>query len=116
MTPDTAGLLVAELAAGRRVIVLSASVRLSRDALETVAAAAITADLDDALVVRRAAGASRVACPRTGGQATFRSGGQGVHGMTADVVLLDDGYDPSPAVLAGVAPVLAVSGGQVVRP
>lgn len=98
--------IVADLAAGRRVLVVCQDVRASRDAFYSIAAAAISADLDDDLVVRRANGSERIGHPN-GGVVLFRSRRQLARGLSADVIVLD--FDASDDELAELLPVIAAS-------
>jgi hypothetical protein len=104
--------VLADLIAGRRVLVMTQNVLDGRDLLEQLAVAAEHKGIRSNLTVARAHGAERVG-HTGGGWVLFRSLRTGCHGLTADVVFIDG--DPTPEQLAGVMPVVASTGGEVFR-
>lgn len=99
--------ILADMRAGRRVLVVAQTVRMARFAFNEVAAAAVEGE-----TVRRANGRERITHP-DGGWIRFCSvSGHGARGLAADVVFID--ADPTMEQLAELVPV-AASGGEVFR-
>lgn len=102
--------VLADLVAGRRVLVVSAHLRESRVLLDQLVSEAVDDDL--VVVVRRANGRESVELPRSGGSVVFRSVGQSMRGLEADVVFVD-AY-ATPEVLHELEIVVA-AGGELIR-
>lgn len=100
--------------AGKRIIVLTATMLASRVALEDVATLAPVG-----ATVRRANGMEGVTYPG-GGSVTIRSYRQGARGHSADVIYLDEGVDAElrdPAAWDSLRASVATSPhGEIIRP
>lgn len=79
--------IAADIAQGKRVIVLTLTTDLSREALDELAERA-----PEGSRIERANGAERITCP-SGGRVILRSYRQGSRGHGADVIFLDYGVD-----------------------
>lgn len=106
----TAG-IVADLALGRRVLLVAESITAGRAAFEQIASALQDADLGGGLVVRRANGGEHISLPH-GGHFEFRSVRSSARGLTFDVIFFDS--DPTPDQLAEFMPAWA-TGGEAFR-
>lgn len=104
--------VLADLAAGRRVLVVSQTVNQGRYAFDDIVSALQDAGRHDDVIVRRANGAQRIE-DRRGGWVRFCSVASSARGMTADVVFID--ADPTIEQLADLMPVVASTGGEVIR-
>lgn len=100
-----AGVLT-DVTAGRRVLVVTADQQASRYALADVVAALEAAGRQGDVRIFRAAGAERVD-RLAGGGVVFRSIRQGVHGLSADVLVLE--AEPTMDRLAAFLPAIAAS-------
>lgn len=99
---------LADMRAGKRVVIAAESVAHARHCFHEFADRAVEGE-----TVRRANGQERIEHPSTG-LILFRSvRGNALRGLTADVVYLD--ADASPEQMAEVLPVVASSGGEVIR-
>ena len=112
MNRDTVAGVFADLVVGRRVVVMTENVREGRSLMDSLVATAEAAGVRSCVTVARAHGAERVS-HGSGGWVIFRSLRTGCRGLTADVVYIDG--DATPEQLAGILPVIASTGGEVIR-
>lgn len=98
--------IIADVTAGRRVLVVTADLRASRNALQSVVDQLEAGGRMGDVRVLRSAGMERIDRP-AGGGVTFRSVRQGARGHTADVLVLEAA--PTPDELADFLPVIATS-------
>lgn len=104
--------VLADMRAGRRVVVLCGTRPLARLAFAKVAAGAV-----DGETVRRANGEERIIAKDGPGWVRFgRSGGTTFRGFSADVVLFDVADPDRDALDAAAAIIAAAPGGEVIRP
>lgn len=106
--------VLADVEAGRRVLVITENAQESRVLLAQLLDAAEVAGLLVEARIRRGSGVESVELP-AGGWVRFRSRRQSTRGMSADVVFIDG--DASPAVVAELRLVVMASPhrGEVIR-
>jgi len=107
--------LVGDLAAGRRVLVITESVSQARFSFED--AVAVVEHLDElpaGLKVRRANGDESISTA-AGGRLSFRTrrGPSSLRGLSVDVVFVD--VDPTPELMEALYPMVATSRGELIR-
>ena len=114
MPADLVGLVLVDLDAGRRTLVVCpGTIAELRATFDQVLAAAQASDrFGDALRWRISAGNESIELP-AGGWVKFRSRRQSVRGMTADVVLIP--RDAGDQLLAEAQPCVMASRGEVLR-
>lgn len=111
MNRYTAAGVLADMRDGRRVVVLAETPQLARLAFAEVAAHALPGER-----IRRANGNERITASEGRGWVAFGvSGGNRFRGITVDTVVFD-AHCPSPDALRAARPMLATSGGDVIRP